>query len=242
MFVLEENLAAVELHYSVATLTGDLNHEDLPQLRAALKGLLLEAGAVVLDVSRVTVRHVATVSALPDALMAVGGWPTGRFIVVGADARLTAALHATGAGRDVLTVDDLSLATLQLHDRPERVSRRLHLPPRPIAARKARIFVRRAGVDWNVERRLDDMQAITSTLVSNAVSHARTPSSLTISMDCEGIRIRLRDFSTRQLSTHDEEKGSSSATGLSVLARLSHSWGVTPSSDGKTVWSLLPTT
>ena len=237
MFVLEDDVAPGGARYSVAGLRGTVSRDDIPSLRNALCDLLIEAGSVILDVSRVTVRHAETTGALSHALLVAGGWPAGRLVLVGADPRLTAALRTTGVSRDVLSVGDLTLARRQLDHRPERVSRRLRLSPAPTGMRRAHTFVRRVGVDWNIRQHLTAMQAITSALLTNAVNDTLTPCSLTISLSGEGLRIGLRDFNVHRPPAAEEAAWSETA--LSVIAELSRNWGIIPRSDGKIVWSVL---
>jgi hypothetical protein len=54
----------------------------------------------------------------------------------------------------------------------------------------------------------------------------RTSAVLTITLGPEGLRIALRDFAASPVPVG--------------VARLASSWGVTPRSDGKAVWAVLP--
>src|SRR6478736_6684260 len=56
------------------------------------------------------------------------------------------------------------------------------LPPEPASARAARVFVRDRFEEWGLLSLLDDAQLAVTELVTNAVLHAGTP--LTVSLSC----------------------------------------------------------
>jgi hypothetical protein len=210
----------VASHCITATLTGTLTSADVPRLRHTLDALLTPARPVILDVTRLRTNCPPAVEALSRSLVAAGGWPTARLVVAGPDPRFRAALRSTGTIRDVVVADDVQDAHLRLHDRPERVRRRLALGPGTAAP--ARAFVHRACADWGVPHLAADARRVTTALVRGT----RTSAVLTITLGPEGLRIALRDFAASPVPVG--------------VARLSSTWGVTPRSDGKAVWVVLP--
>jgi hypothetical protein len=212
----------VPSHCTTAALTGTLTRADTPHLRHTLDTLLTPARPLLLDVTQLRTNHPPAVEVLSHSLLAGGGWPTARLVVAGPDPRFRAALRSTGTIRDVVVADDVQEAHRRLGDRPERVRRRLALQP---GAAAPRAFVDRACADWGVHHLADDARGVAAELVRGA----RTSAVLTITLGPEGLRIALRDFA---VSTRSAVPAG--------LARLSSSWGVTPRSDGKAVWAVLP--
>ena len=74
-------------------------------------------------------------------------------------------------------------------------SERLELPPETRSAREARRFVRRLLDAWGCEELADPAILCVSELVTNAVVHAHTPLSLTLSWAPPRLRVELRDHS-----------------------------------------------
>lgn len=114
----------------------------------------------------------------------------------------------------------------------------VHLPCRPQSASAARRFVREKLTDWGLSGLADDALLITSELVTNAAkTECRRPLSLGVEGTGEGsVRISVTDGSralpVRSL-VDDEALG---GRGLALVHHLTgRRWGVTPTSDGKTV-------
>jgi len=201
-------------------LIGTLTRTDVAQLRHTLDALLVPARPVILDVTRLSTQFPPAVEELSRSLLAAGGWPTARLVVAGPDPRFRAALRSISTARDVVVAEDVPDAHRRLHERPERVRRRLAL--RPGTPGRARAFVDRACADWDVPHLADDARGVTAELVRAT----RTSAVLTITLGPEGLRIALRDFAASPVPAG--------------VARLTSSWGVTPRPDGKAVWAVLP--
>jgi anti-sigma regulatory factor (Ser/Thr protein kinase) len=98
---------------------------------------------------------------------------------------------------------------------------------------RARHFVDEAlpGTCW-----ADEVTLLVSELASNAVRHAKSP--FTVSVSCDGtiVRVEVTDDSpevpVRRAPTVDAVTG----RGLLIVEALASSWGVEPSDSGKTVW------
>ena len=200
-----------------AALTGTLTRSDVPLLRHALDDLLAPRRPVLLDVSRLAVPYPPAVGVFSAALLDAGGWPAAQLVIVGADPRFRAALRSTGALRDVVVADDMRQAASCLHHRPERVRRRLTVR----TGTRARAFVDRLCVDWDLDELADDARAVVDELVGGA-------GVLTASLDPEGLRVALRDFDARPRRAVP-----------AAVRRRAASCGVTPRSDGNVVWAVL---
>ena len=109
----------------------------------------------------------------------------------------------------------------------------------PHASREARNAARVVLQDWSVPTSLlEDALLVISELVTNAVRHAGTASTLELQLGQTGelLRISLTDESdaepqVRRLHPHSED-----GRGMAILAALSDRWGVEPEGHGKRVW------
>jgi len=86
----------------------------------------------------------------------------------------------------------------------------------------------------------DDVQLVVSELATNAVIHAGTPFSVSVSSDGSAMRIAVSDSSAIRPVMRDGSPAGLSGRGLRLVAAVSSAWGIDPSPDGKTVWAELP--
>ncbi|HYH48114.1 MAG TPA: SpoIIE family protein phosphatase [Acidimicrobiia bacterium] len=137
----------------------------------------------------------------------------------------------------------------------------LRLPPEAGSVREARRFVRRQLATWGCEELVDPAVLCVSELVTNAVIHAHTALSLTLSWSPPRLRVELRDHSrtaaigARTLAAvgghvgsgdgNDDGNGdgngaavsqATSGRGLLIVANLAVILGETIEDDGKLVW------
>jgi two-component sensor histidine kinase len=122
-----------------------------------------------------------------------------------------------------------------------RISRGRTLRPELASPGIARALVRSACQDWQVDdQACEDALLIATELVANVVDHARTPGTITLSMDGGGLRIDVRDYyrcpPPRARSIDIEAPR---GRGLQVVSALARRWGVTEFDDGKSVWAVL---
>lgn len=73
----------------------------------------------------------------------------------------------------------------------------IELPPHPTAARKARLFVLETCKTWGLGAELDTLVLLTSELVTNGVLHARTPLTVSMRADDNGIAVEVQDADPR---------------------------------------------
>jgi KaiC/GvpD/RAD55 family RecA-like ATPase len=86
----------------------------------------------------------------------------------------------------------------------------------------------------------DAVQLVVSELATNAVLHAGTPFSVSVSSDGLVMRISVSDWSTQRPVMRDGSPTALSGRGLRLVAAVSSRWGVEKDPDGKTVWAELP--
>ena len=222
-----------------AALAGVLSSDEVAVQRREIQKLLTQGHAVILDVADLRIRHGSAVKVFSNALLAAGGWPSVRLVVVGPDGQLAAALDKTGVSQDVHVVDDIQCAIAKLQARPRRVSRRAWLRPNSIARRQSRTMIYTICHEWCIPHLIRSARTVTAELVHNAIELARTPSVFKVSLDDAGLRIALRDF--RATQGFRLRPDSSVPPSLGRVVRFADSCGVTPLSDGKIVWAVLTT-
>lgn len=117
------------------------------------------------------------------------------------------------------------------------------LPADPSAPGLARRFVRTALSEWEVDADVSETaQLCVSELVTNAVIHSGTISTLTVRNDGEYLLVMVQDRGgpgpVRQAEGLDPE--AISGRGLSLVDALASAWSSEHSTDGTTVWFELP--
>ena len=116
---------------------------------------------------------------------------------------------------------------------------RMEITAVPHAAREARNAARVVLQDWSVPTPLlDDAILVISELVTNAVRHAGTASTLDLEL-CQirnRLRIALADDSEATPRLRRVRGAAEDGRGLAILAALSDRWGVEPHHGGKRVW------
>jgi anti-sigma regulatory factor (Ser/Thr protein kinase) len=121
--------------------------------------------------------------------------------------------------------------------RPRSV--RLALTAVPHASREARYVARAVLQDWDVATGLvDDAVLVISELVTNAVRHAGTATTLELEIGQTGdrLRIALIDGDATEPRPRSAGAGAEDGRGLAILAALSDRWGIEPLQGGKRVW------
>jgi anti-sigma regulatory factor (Ser/Thr protein kinase) len=107
-------------------------------------------------------------------------------------------------------------------------------PEAPAAARR---YVRETltGVTRDV---LDAVSLMVSELATNCVLHANSDFTMTIEQTGRHVRVDVADEGTGYVATRNAGPAEISGRGLSIVDRLSDTWGVTEYLDhvGKSVW------
>jgi anti-sigma regulatory factor (Ser/Thr protein kinase) len=109
--------------------------------------------------------------------------------------------------------------------------------PSPDSVRGCRRFVAGALSSWGLEDVEDDARSVVSELATNAVLHARTEFTLSLSTDGELLRVVVTDDSPyRPRSRSHSDPEATTGRGLMLVGLLSSDWGVEPHGHGKSVW------
>ncbi|MFI5621828.1 SpoIIE family protein phosphatase [Nocardioides sp. NPDC051685] len=112
--------------------------------------------------------------------------------------------------------------------------------PAPTSVSEARRFTRKVLDEWGLDDILDDAVLLTSELVTNAVTHAGTP--MTVSVVREEDRLRIDVFDqhpTRVLpvGANAHPGAGEHGRGLLITSALATAWGVEYRKDHKRVWA-----
>lgn len=117
-----------------------------------------------------------------------------------------------------------------------RLAREFDPDPGQVAA--VRRFVREVAASWGVEA--GDLELVVGELAANAVLHARSSYLVTLCQEAQWVLVEVADHNARLPSSTEVPTRSLSGRGLTIVDRLSRSWGVRPEADGKVVWAELP--
>ncbi len=133
--------------------------------------------------------------------------------------------------------DDVTILALTAVPHQQRIA--LQLPADPSAAGLARRFVAATLRDWDVaEDIVDTSELCVSELVTNAVIHSGTASTVTVQRDQDYVLVLVQDRGGRGAVRRPEalEPDSISGRGLSLVDALATAWSAEHSTDGTTVW------
>ena len=224
----------------VLAVSGELSLRSTGRVTAAVSKALADTGCVLIDVSGLRLTWPPAVQVFPTVLERRGGWPGARLVLFGADPELARSLTALRVSTTVPVAPDEATAWGLLHRRPRTIARHIDLEQPRSSARRARLFVRGACADWQLDGIRDDAVFVASELVTNAVLHAGTACRLTVRHKPRGLTIAVRDYRPdRMPPLRLVDSPSERHRGLFVVAALSLHWGITPAPDGKIIWANL---
>jgi anti-sigma regulatory factor (Ser/Thr protein kinase) len=113
-------------------------------------------------------------------------------------------------------------------------------PQAPESARAARRFVFDTLSQREDHTLALDAAIVTAELAANAVLHARSAFTVTVSHSAAGARISVRDAAPLQAANDRAPLAVSHGHGLWVVGQVADNWAVEPLPDGKVVWAELP--
>jgi anti-sigma regulatory factor (Ser/Thr protein kinase) len=108
------------------------------------------------------------------------------------------------------------------------------------APRAARRFVAEQLEQWGRDELVDDAAVVVTELATNAVVHATSEFTVSMSLSEGCVRIAVRDASAVLPTLR--ELGSTNATsgrGIALVAAIASQWGAEQMADGKIVWAKL---
>ncbi len=110
------------------------------------------------------------------------------------------------------------------------------LPGLPSSVPTARHFVESILTAWGEAETAWTGALLVSELASNCTLHARTEFTVRVSQTLDRVLIEVQDSSPRIPQPRSYGEHATTGRGLQLVESLGAEWGVTPTSDGKTVW------
>jgi anti-sigma regulatory factor (Ser/Thr protein kinase) len=107
----------------------------------------------------------------------------------------------------------------------------------PISASEARNFVCQHLVDHRLLYLVDSVRLVASELATNALVHAQTAFTVTLSELDETVMLAVRDDSNSVPVRGAYHEMHSDGRGLKIVAMFSLDWGVVVDDGSKTVWA-----
>ena len=112
------------------------------------------------------------------------------------------------------------------------------LPPVALSVQRARAFVADRLAAHRPDVGTDDLCLVTSELASNALVHARTPFTVILRGDAEGISLAVKDGLSSFFAAAEARSWDERGRGLLITEQLSDAWGMRPGAYGsKYVWA-----
>ena len=102
----------------------------------------------------------------------------------------------------------------------------------PAARRDLHTFLLPYDLD---DELVHDLVLVLNELVANAVDHARTSFSVTVTVSGSAVRIGVEDSSAQPPHLRPLDTSSYRGHGLRIIDAVATTWSVTPSATGKTV-------
>ena len=224
----------------LVAMTGELGLADVAELRIRLlKCLAEQPGALLLDLSALTVAEPTALSVFSAVSRQAARWPGSpvllcaprpqtRALLIGDYHRLPlfvstheARRHLDGDGGAMPIISD-------------------ELLPISGAARQGRNVATEACLRWDLPHLTAPACLITSELVSNVVDHAYTMMTLQFSLRPRFLHIAVRDGSpVEPVSPEQTPPSVDGGRGMFLVNATSHSWGCLPCEGGKVVWASL---
>src|SRR3954467_2550302 len=121
------------------------------------------------------------------------------------------------------------------HDDPSPVAT-LTLPASTQSVPVARRFVTEALTDLGAAGACDDAVALVCELATNAVIHARTSYTITVSRDGDAVRVGVHDLSAVNPRRRAYGLDATTGRGLRLVATLASGWGIDMETEGKVGW------
>jgi anti-sigma regulatory factor (Ser/Thr protein kinase) len=111
------------------------------------------------------------------------------------------------------------------------------LPPEPSSATRSRELARLQLAGLCSRDILDTTLLVVTELVTNAILHARTMMRLSIEVRPQCVRLGVEDHAAALPQRVQLDPHAITGRGLTLVEKLSSSWGVDSLASGKVVWS-----
>ncbi|WP_161952597.1 ATP-binding protein [Actinoplanes sp. TFC3] len=169
--------------------------------------------------------------------------PVQVMVCAAADSAVALRLTRMGATRYMPVISTMAQAHAAAAEWLPLTGRlQVRLAPEPSAARVARAVISDVCSAWNLGDLRDRGRLVASELVSNAVEHAATQLTLTLSRRGQGLHLVVRDGDPRLPRIHplDDPTCEVRGRGLHTVHATATAWGAMPSrTGGKVVWATI---
>jgi hypothetical protein len=243
------------LPVAVVALFGTLDSNSAVRMMIALRDVIADAPiALIVDAAHLVVTSDRALSVLGEFARQSRLWPGTTVSVAGASAEVAARIHglALTDGDETATDGTEPHGGIALYDSlgnamgvatalPVPQRRSLALSPDRNAPARSRQFVQDVCADWGIGRVASLAELVASELVTNAVTHARTPMNMTLRLIDSRLSVDVRDADPRPMFRPTPGAGGAPndehGRGLLVLDAMADAWGTSPTGDGKVVWA-----
>lgn len=232
------------LPIAVVIMYGTLDQTSVVRALVALRDCLAEApNALLVDVTHLVVASLAALDPVFVLASEARVWPGAPVALCGATATTRALWADLEPERQPRTYPDVDAGVRDTLGIPIAVRDTLILNPDPDAPSVARAFVERTCAAWGIPRVAKLAALVASELITNAVVHARTSSTLVLRLAASTLHVSVRDGDPRPMyrpatgttGAHDGDHG----RGLLILDAMADAWGSHPTADGKIVWATI---
>src|SRR4051794_27244240 len=223
----------------VLAVSGELSLPAPGLLTRSLSKALVDPGRVLVDVSGLRLGSAAAAEVFASALASAGGWPAARLVLFGAGADLARTLTALRVTSTVPLAADETAAWLLLNRRPPVLRRHLDLDRESFSLRRARMFVRFACADWQLDLIRDDAVAVASELVAHAVQHVGPACRLTLRCRTDGLTIAVYEHNPTPVLPPRSVAEDHCGGALFLVVARSSNW-VRHGCNPNCVWAFLP--
>ena len=228
----------------VVSLIGDLDIVAAPRVqRALLKCLAEQPDAVICDLSGVaTIDPVCASVFAAVAHLPRSRWPDSSILLCGARPAIAEVLRRRGMPRVLPIHDTLDQAVAHARSRPPFLQERLRVVPTLDAITTAAWFVGEVCQRWRLDELTETARSLAGELVADAVLDERNNNELIelrAQLRATGLLVAVHSGGASLTSTQADQQGEP-GSGLEMVQRVAHSWGVRRQADGsRVVWCIL---
>jgi hypothetical protein len=226
-------VAVLEVACRLSDVVEDLDRAIQLALAEGPRGVVCDLSAVIDGA------EPGAIEVLASAGRHVRDWPGVPVAVACPDPQVREALRAQPLGGHLIVTASLFSAVTAVLATPTVAVEGLRLHPHPTAARASREFVTRTLLEWRLGRVSPFASLVVSELVASSTINAGTNIEVSAAWNQGALRLTVRDHGP---GLPGQRPSSIYLHGrrLTVVAGLSRTFGVLPTSDGgKVVWAVL---
>lgn len=224
------------------TITGTLDGSTYHEVRdSIIKAALEEPDAVIVDVSGLEVPSESAWKAITSAHWHVRRWPHVPILLVCDEPARRAAITRSGVTRHVRLHPDRTSAA-RCVSAPTWTRRRadVELDAGADCLRVMREVLARRLSEWGRPDMTLAASTVATVLVENVLEHTESRPTLIVETAGDFVAVAVSDENRiPPARREDPGTGAHTVSGLAIVTALSHAWGCTPTTTGKTVWALL---